>query len=66
MSKSQIRKWMRTNAKRFVESGEVNCTQLIEAWDDECADGETTLDLDHIAWDIAVDVSIDYTERRAS
>lgn len=53
---TKIRKWMRENAKDFIdECGELNCTGLVEAWDNECSTGEATLDESHIAWDIAIE-----------
>ena len=49
---------MRRNAYRFVDQcNEVNCTLMVEEWDAEEADGEATLDADHPAWDIAVEVA---------
>lgn len=60
MSKSySIKKWMLLNMDRFVDpqTGEVNCTSMVETWDIECANGDATLDPDHEAWDIAVQVS---------
>ncbi len=60
----QIRAWMFRNVEQFVdECGEVNCTRMVEAWDDECASGEVTLDIEHVAWEVAVDVAFQYGER---
>ena len=57
MTKS-IRSWMREHASEHVdECGEVNCTSLVEAWDSACASGGDTLDPNHEAWDIAVEVA---------
>lgn len=57
----EIRKWMKANVSEYVdECGEVNCTEMVEAWDAECGSGEDTLDPDHPAWDIAVEVSEEY------
>jgi hypothetical protein len=65
--RQQIRRWMRANVERFVEEcGEVNCTQITEAWDRECSTGEMTLDTDHPAWEIAVDIAFEYGKRRTS
>ena len=61
-----IRKWMTANVADFVdECGEVNCTLMVETWDSECSDGESTLDSNHIAWDIAVKVADDYKDKQA-
>ena len=50
-----IRIWMKANANEFTDprTGELNTTALVEAWDIEYADGHTTLDPNHPAWDIA-------------
>lgn len=61
MSIEEIRKWMRANVSEYVdECGEVNCTQMVEAWDHMCGSGEETLDETHEAWDIAVEVAAEY------
>ena len=46
---------MLTNMKDYRDrrTGELNLTDMVEAWDRACADGEATLDPDHIAWDVA-------------
>ena len=64
-ARTAIRTWMRRYARRFIDSntGELNCTAMVEAWDRECADGAVTLDPDHDAWDIAVLVAVE-VERR--
>lgn len=55
---ADIRRWMKNNVNEFVdECNEINCTAMVEAWDDECGSGEETLDPDHEAWGIAVEVS---------
>lgn len=60
-----IKKWMSANAGRFVdECREVNCTAMVEAWDREESTGDTTLDPDHPAWDIAVEVATVVEKRR--
>jgi hypothetical protein len=66
MTRTQIRKWMLNNAERFMDrhTGEINCTALTEAWDSETQNGAVTLDPDHVAWDVAVQVS-DAVERAA-
>lgn len=58
-SKSTIRAWMRLNAADHTDgrTGEVNCTSLVEAWDAEKGSGEETLDPDHPAWEVAVEVA---------
>ena len=57
--KSSIRNWMLENIEEFVDekTGEVDCTDMVETWDREVCDGEQTLDGDHIAWSIAVEVA---------
>lgn len=61
---NSIRKWMDNNVADFVdECNEVDCTGMVEAWDIENASGEETLDMDHIAWDISVDVAEAYMRR---
>lgn len=54
-----IYKWMIENVENFRDrkTGEINCTKMVEAWDDEEGDGTETLDELHPAWDIAVDVA---------
>lgn len=58
----RIRAWMKANVVDFVDNytGEVNCTELVEAWDRDQADGAATLDPTHIAWVIAVEVATDF------
>lgn len=55
-SRASIRRWMMANKEDYRDrrTGELNWTELVEAWDRACADGGATLDPDHIAWDIAV------------
>lgn len=67
MSASEIKRWMRRNVSRFVDAscGEVNCTEMVEAWDREASTGSATLDADHIAWECAVDVAAGYEVRIA-
>ena len=59
MTRYEIKKWMLLNADRFLDkqTNELNTTLMVETWDLECASGKDTLDSDHIAWSIAVDVS---------
>lgn len=47
------------NVDNFIDNstGEVNCTALVEAWDRQCDSGEATLDENHIAWEVAVEVA---------
>jgi len=54
-SRSSIRRWMLTNMEDYRDrrTGELNLTDMVEAWDRACADGGATLDPDHIAWDVA-------------
>lgn len=58
-TRDQILRWMRQNKPRFTNgrTGEVNCTEMVEAWDREEADGAQTLDSDHMAWELAVIVA---------
>lgn len=58
-TRQQIARWMRTHKGEHVDrlTGEVNLTALVEAWDRACADGGATLDRDHIAWEVAVEVA---------
>lgn len=58
-TRQQIVRWMRAHKAEHVDrlTGEVNLTALVEEWDRACADGGATLDRDHIAWDIAVEVA---------
>lgn len=55
-----IKRWMRAHLDEYRDprTGEVNLTELVEAWDRECADGGATLDSDHIAWEIATKVGV--------
>lgn len=54
-SRASIRRWMLANMEDYRDrrTGEINLTDLVEAWDRACADGGVTLDPDHIAWDVA-------------
>ena len=58
-TKASIRSWMRRNleAYRNRQTGEVNMTTLVEGWDSECADGAETMDSNHPAWDVAVELA---------
>ena len=58
-TRQQIARWMRAHKSEHVDrlTGEVNLTALVEAWDRACADGGATLDPDHIAWEVAVEVA---------
>jgi hypothetical protein len=55
----EIRTWMRTHRGDHADrkTNEVDCTALVEAWDHQQSTGMATLDPDHIAWDIAVEVA---------
>lgn len=54
-----IRRWMLANAEahKDARTGEINCTSLVEAWDRDVAGGGATLDMDHPAWSVAVEVN---------
>ena len=59
-SEKEIRAWMLRNLHRFVDRhGEVNATQMVEAWDSETQDGAQTLDSDHVAWDVAAQIALE-------
>ena len=57
-SRASIRRWMLANRNDYRDrrTGELNLTDLVEAWDRACADGGSTLDPDHLAWDVAADL----------
>lgn len=58
MTRLQIKKWMLLNVERFIdECREVDCTKMVETWDIECDSGAATLDENHIAWDVAIEVA---------
>jgi hypothetical protein len=61
MTRERIRLWMRYNADRFIDPKtlELDATSLVEAWDNECADGKTTLDSNHDAWTIGAEILSD-------
>jgi hypothetical protein len=54
---TEIRRWMHRNSTRFTDrkTGEVNMTEMVEAWDREVSTGGSTLDSNHVAWDIATE-----------
>ena len=54
-SRASIRRWMLAHKEEHRDrlTGELNLTEMVEAWDRACADGGATLDPDHIAWDVA-------------
>jgi len=58
--RAEIRRWMLDNRDDYIDpkTGELNATELVEAWDRACANGGATLDPDHIAWDIAVSLEV--------
>ena len=66
--RAQIARWMRDHVVDHVDgvTGEVNCTALVEEWDRECAGGGATLDPDHVAWEVAVEVAEAHEKRRAA
>jgi hypothetical protein len=53
-----IKTWMYAHLHEHIDkqTNELNCTSLVEAWDSECSTGNETLDMNHIAWDIAIDI----------
>lgn len=55
----QIKVWMNNRKEEFRDpkTGEINLTELVESWDAECSTGDATLDPDHIAWEIALEVA---------
>ncbi len=62
--RAAIDKWMRANVVRFVDScGEVNATTMVEIWDFECSTGSATLDADHMAWSVAVEIAVEHEDR---
>ena len=54
-SRASIRRWMLAHKEVYRDrrTGELNLTEMVEAWDRVCADGGATLDPDHLAWDVA-------------
>jgi len=54
----QIKAWMSANRDDFIDArtGEINLTGLVEAWDSAEGTGDETLDEDHPAWGIAVEI----------
>lgn len=58
---NQIKNWMKIYVENYVdECDEVNCTRMVEDWDISCGTGSETLDPNHIAWDIAVEIANQY------
>ncbi len=59
MNPKTEKNWMRNHCSEYRDNttGEVNYTLLVEAWDSERSDGESTLDPNHPAWDWAIEVS---------
>ena len=57
-SKAAIKTWMFAHIHEHIDkqTNDLNCTSLVEAWDGECSTGTETLDMGHIAWDIAIDI----------
>ena len=62
-SEEEIRIWMTSHAAEYIdeETGDIDATLLVEGWDNEVMDGETTLDEDHVAWVIAAAVVDEYS-----
>jgi len=56
--RTAILRWMKRNAEdhRDQRTGEINYTTLVEQWDRDCSTGEATMDSDHPAWEIALEV----------
>jgi hypothetical protein len=50
--------WMRAHRAEHVdkETGDLDLTALVEAWDEACSTGEATEDEHHVAWELAVEV----------
>lgn len=64
-TRHSIRRWMSANIADHVdECNEVNATALVEAWDRECADGSATLDMDHVAWEVASQLAGAYDSQK--
>lgn len=58
MYERQIAAWMRSRKSEHIDDcGDVNLTSLVEAWDSACSTGCATLDSEHPAWSIAVEVA---------
>jgi len=57
-SKKAILDWMKRNKSSYIDytTNEVNYTWLVEAWDLEESTGSSTLDPNHIAWEIALTI----------
>jgi hypothetical protein len=55
-SGAHIAMWMLKNKQNHIDpqTGELNCTSLVEDWDNSESTGDATLDTNHMAWDIAV------------
>lgn len=54
----EIAGWMRLHMDEHRDGcGHVNLTALVEDWDRECSTGGATLDSNHPAWEIAVEVA---------
>lgn len=63
---NSIKRWMKNNMARFFDGcGGIDCTGMVEAWDSECSTGEATLDPNHAAWDVAVEVEAEYIKKHA-
>ena len=55
---NDIRSWMLANAHKHIDpkTREVDMTALVEDWDRSCASGKDTMNTEHEAWYVAVDV----------
>ena len=54
-----VRSWMRRHLEEHRDplTGELDATGLAEVWDASEADGGATLDPDHVAWEVAAELS---------
>jgi hypothetical protein len=66
MKTGNIRAWMRTHARAFVDplTGELDPTALVEAWDRDCAGGSAALDSNHPAWIVASHIADEYNAKQ--
>ena len=56
-SKAQVKRWFRRNVDSYIDCGEVQCTQMVEAFCAEYPECDRWLDDDtHWVWDIPIDI----------
>lgn len=56
-SKAQARRWFINRVEDYIECGEVQCTQMVEAFCAEYSECDRWLDDDtHWIWDIPIDI----------